>query len=195
MQDLSPLQTYPQLNNNEKLADMFLAIQKAAIPSKFTFRFFAKLGFPSSNDRGFIYILEFLGFIDSDSKPTPLYLQLRDTTTFKEILTLQIHTSYSAAFSLNSDLVILPANEKINLFNRLTGLDEREVIKCVNTFNALTTLAQVPMDVSKSASDTVARFVSTSPTKPFAINLTINLPPTSDPAVFDAIFNSIKKIL
>lgn len=205
---LSPLINYPSLANVEKLPEMFAAIQKAAVPSKFTYRYFAKLGFTSSNDRGFVPLLEFLGFIDEDSRPTVHYLRMRDKNDFPVVLAQLFKESYNDVFAINPNILKAPKDEVINIFNRLTGKDEKDVLQSVLTFESTSNLAQISKDMSGTASEYVSNDQSSSDSphasstpskfslqKALTLNITLNLPNSTDSAVYDAIFRSIKENL
>lgn len=201
MTNLSTLIDYPSLANVEKLNEMFVAIQKAAVPNKFTYRFFARLGFTSSNDRGFVPLLEFLGFIDADSRPTEYYLRMRDKDDFPVVLEELVKRAYIEIFNIDPSIALAPEHEVVNIFNRLTGKDEKDVLQCVLTFEAVLNLTQKPQNKSNPVSEGVSlptfspAASSTKTSNSLTLNLTINLPESTNPAVYNAIFKSIKENL
>lgn len=220
MNDLSPKSFFPALLSYTKLQDMFISVQKASIPDKFTFRFFSELGFASSNDRGFLKVLSFLGFLSDDNSPTSSYSLLRDPATFKDVLSSRILVSYKEVFAINNAFYNLDFISQKGIFSRLTGHDEKGVIAITKTFNALYALSfnnteitrdvkrdssvskSVPdskMNSSNGSSSSLPSSINTTSNSPalssgsnIALNITINLPATNDAAVYDAIFKSIK---
>ena len=190
MASLSTVEHYPYFVNYSRLPDMFAAINSAVIPSKFTYRFLEELGFSSSNDRGFIPILKFLNILDDKGIPTIHYIHLRSEADFPVVLGRLIKTAYKSLFSSESNLVNLNDTELFNVFNKATGYAVTEVHDTVSTFKTLTGLAIFTEDTSENVSKTEAELKS-----PVSINLSIKLPTTTDPKVYDVLFKYLKDLL
>lgn len=205
-----------------KNLDTFLnALKTAKAPDRITNRFLQNLEFSSSNDRLFIGLLKSLGFIDDSGVPTKRYFDFLDQTQSARILAEAIREAYSDLFAINVRANELSAEEVKNKFRTLTqGQNSDNVLGLMaKTFKALADLADwsspaqiniMPSfeEVSTSGEIDTGKH---SPTKlgdeqhrestgrirlkELHYNIQIVLPETRDVAVFDAIFESLKRHL
>jgi hypothetical protein len=204
-----------------KNLDGFLnALKTAKAPDRVNNKFLQNLEFSSSNDRLFIGMLKSLGFTDESGVPTKRYFDFLDQTQSARLLAEAVREAYSDLFAVNVKANELSAEEVKNKFRTLTqGQNSDHVLGLMaKTFKALTDLA----DWSNSTTPPIAQSsdqTSTAPpdepskqtlTKPdeqhreasnrlrlkeLHYNIQIVLPETRDVAVFDAIFESLKKHL
>lgn len=204
-----------------KNLDGFLnALKTAKAPERVNNKFLQNLEFSSSNDRLFIGLLKSLGFIDDSGVPTKRYFDFLDQTQSARILAESIREAYSDLFAVNLKANELSAEEVKNKFRTLTqGQNSDNVLGWMaKTFKALADLAdwsssaavpQAPPSVD--AAGAVGENGKQPPTNPseeqhrdtparlrlkeLHYNIQIVLPETRDVAVFDAIFESLKKHL
>jgi len=179
---------FPTLQSLDKLEVFFKIIRSASIPPKFTYRYLAKLGFASSNDRNFISLLRKLGFIDNKNVPTQKYSLLRDITLFKEILGQQVLFFYKDIFEIDTNALFVPEDVLLGYFGRLSSQDSKFLKNAVSLFLKLGTLASFEVLAQKKH----IKEVSISKPK---INLNITLPTTTDEKVYESLFRHLKKLL
>lgn len=199
-----------------KNLDAFLnSLLNAQAPTKFTNKFLEQLEFKSTNDRLFIGMLKFLGFIDGLGSPQERYFKFLDQTQSKYVLAEAIKEAYADLFTVNVKANEMSVNDVKNKLKTLTqGTKSETVIHCMaNTFTSLCKYA----DFSKQASKDVATINHQEPTTEeiphsnehkmthelinkkitteMHYNIQIHLPETRDITVYDAIFKSLKEHL
>lgn len=199
----------------------FNSIVGAKAPEVFTNKFLYDLGFKSTNDRLFIGVLKGLGFIEENGAPTQRYYDFLDQGQSKIVLADAIEEAYEDLFNVNVLANTLTIDDVKNKLKTLTqGKHSDRVYKLMaNTFNALSGYADwtkekpakmAPADKATKDSSATADNLSEKPddTRASGIiqdeevnkfglhyNIQIHLPETRDPAVYDAMFKSIKEHL
>tara|TARA_X000000950_G_C13807366_1_gene616177 strand:- start:643 stop:1260 length:618 start_codon:yes stop_codon:yes gene_type:complete len=201
--------TYPYMIANGKISQILDKIKKAAEPSKFTHAFLKQLGFASTNDRAIIPLLKKLEFLDDDSTPTEKYKDLRDTTRFRYALGEQIKVLYADLYAINTKIHEANEDEIKGAISRVTGKDETSVGRYYATYKTLTDIAEFNEPIADETEQKpqveekqpeqptpkiqIPQIKSGSPD--FHYNIQIHLPATTDIAVYNAIFKSIKENL
>jgi Family of unknown function (DUF5343) len=205
------------LLTTKNLDAFFNSILSAQAPPKFTNKFLEQLEFKSTNDRLFIGVLKFLGFIDSNGIPQERYFKFLDQTQSKQILAASIKESYSDLFAVNIKANEMTVNEVKNKLKTLTqGTKSDTVLSCMaNTFTSLVKYAdfskqqttelkaisridtqeQEEESSNKNEHKLTQELVNKSITTEMHYNIQIHLPETRDMAVYDAIFKSLKEHL
>lgn len=201
---------YPYVLNNGKVGTVFDKIATAAKPEKFTYDFLEKLGFTSTNDRGFVSLLRRLGFLSESNQPNSSYDDLRDKNRRPYILANKIRELYSELFALNENIHKAPDPELKGAISRVTGKDEQTVNRVFNTLKALIAQANfedvpsnlfVPekMPLKNEQSIEAVRTPEAEAQTPkrrlepeFHYNIQIVLPATTEVAVYNAIFKSLR---
>lgn len=197
-----------------KNLDAFLnAIRAAKAPERFNNKFLSQLDFTSSNDRLFIGLLKGLGFIDESGVPTKRYYAFLDQTESGKVLAEAVREAYDDLFAVNKKAQDLSVEEVKNKLKTLTqGQKSDNVVGLMAmTFKALAAVADWKGPHADKLEKTpdqekpkVAEKPSTNsdvgishPTKAFQLHydIHIHLPESRDPAVFDAIFEAMKKHL
>lgn len=200
-----------------KNLDAFLnAIRGAKAPENFTNKFLKQLEFSSSNDRLFIGLLKALGMIDDNGVPTKRYFEFLDQGESGRVLAEAIREAYEDLFAVNRKAQDLSVDEVKNKLKTLTqGQKSDNVVGLMaNTFKALTALADwstpaAPASIPASSKVEekgpevpdlqVSKVVSRESRDPAGMSLHhdihIHLPESRDPAVFDAIFDAMKRHL
>ena len=200
------------LTTPTNLAGILDAIKSAQAPPNFTLKFLETLGFSSSSDRLVIGVLQALGFLGSEKKPTDRYFRFLDQTQSDIVLAEGIREAYADLFQINKNAQELSKSDVINKFRTLSQgqLSDSVLEKMGMTFVELCKLAdfeskratdipsiEVTKDESEATSPkdetTVARQKAAISTMQYHINLI--LPESRDPVVYDALFRSLKEHL
>lgn len=187
------------------------SILGARAPERFTNKFLEDLGYKSSNDRLITGVLKALGLLGDTGEPTQRYYDFLDQTQSKKIVAIGIQEAYEDLFNLNKDAQNLSQEEVKNKLKTLTqGQKGDKVIESMaRTFKTLCEYAdwtELSNPVANSASKPVVpieRNEENTPIKTEAqgkemnlhYNIQIHLPETTNMAVYDAIFQSLKKHL
>ena len=209
--------TNAYLQTTKNLQSIINSVVSAKAPERFTNKFLEDLGFKSSNDRLYIGLFKALGLLDENSAPTSRYHQLLDQAETGKVLAIGIQEAYEDLFALRKDAYKLTIDEVKGKLKTLTqGQKSDNIIQLMsNTFKALCDIADwnspVPVQVNTTTNDTVAsaatstvdasrgQFTEAYPNSSDRMNLhyniQIHLQETTNMAVYDAIFQSLKKHL
>jgi hypothetical protein len=207
--------TNAYLVTTKNLEAFLNAVQSAKAPERFNNKFLTQLDFTSSNDRLFIGLFKALGMIDESGVPTKRYYAYLDQGESRKILAEAIREAYEDLFAVNKRANDLSVEEIKNKLKTLTqGQKSENVVGLMAaTFKALCALADwkhpVPekedrkgakpegtkTDIGEEKHDTSRNDQKNA--KPLALHydIHIHLPESRDPAVFDAIFEAMKKHL
>lgn len=210
--------TYLQTTKN--VDSFFNSLITARAPEVFTQKFLESLEFKSTNDRLFIGVLKSLAFLDANGKPTERYFRFLDQSQSKRVLAEALQEAYSDLFAVNTKANDLTVTEVKNKFRTLTqGKNSENVLTMMaNTFKALVEYAEWQPEEKKTIKKETepkkqeaeiegeTRKDQVTPvekeengaklqTPQLHYNIQIHLPESRDQAVYDAIFNSLKKHL
>lgn len=203
--------TNAYLITTKNLQAVINSVVSAKAPERFSNKFLEDLGFKSSNDRLYVSVFKSLGLIDDNGQPTQRYFEFIDQTETGRVLALGIEEAYEDLFNLRKDAQNLSVDEVKNKLKTLTqGQKSDKVVGLMAaTFKALCDIA----DWSKptTTQKTEPSIEETTPTNPILpdskqsaatisgmnlhYNIQIHLPETTNMAVYDAIFQSLKKHL
>jgi hypothetical protein len=188
-------------------------IQNARRPERFTQDFLeTKLGHSGGRARAIIPLLKRMGFIGSDGVPTPLYDQFRNTETQGFAVAEGMKNAFSDLFDRNEYIYEMSREKLTGQVVETTGgaKEDRSVQAIVGTFLALKELAdfegeipEKPTSERKPEATPSVQIPITSPgTAPISstdnvelrvgYTINLNLPETSDPEVFNAIFKALR---
>ena len=84
----------PYMQASKNITAILEKMMHAAQPTTFTLDFLKDLGFPSSNDRGVIKMLKYIGLLDQNGKPQEAYRKFLDQTQSKYVLAEQLRIAY-----------------------------------------------------------------------------------------------------
>lgn len=192
------------------------AIQRAGVPERFTYEFLKQLGFPSSSDRATIPVLKAIGFLDESSMPTGLYRRFKDRSIAPVVMAQGLRSGYGDVFAVDTAAHTKSAKQLTGIFARLSDKGDSVTAKMAYTFKALASQADfdsdaVPADsanLTESLQDPGVDEVGTAAepnagerAAPSGSVLTlrhdihVHLPLSTDVAVYDAIFRSLKATL
>ncbi len=204
--------TSAYLITTKNLVSVINSVVSAKAPDRFTNKFLEDLGFKSSNDRLYVGVFKALGLIDDAGQPTTRYYEFIDQTQTGFVLATAIEEAYEDLFNLRKDAQNMTNDEVKNKFRTLTQGQKSDTVlnNMTSTFKALCALADwsrnlVPSD-GQPTQPTPPTDMSTK--EPLCAtqrkhisdmnlyyNIQIHLPETTNMAVYDAIFQSLKKHL
>jgi len=182
------------------------AMQKAQTPDRFTQDFLAtKLGLKGGSARLVIPFLKKTGFLASDGTPTSLYKRFRNSSQTKVAAAEALRKGFAPLYEINEYAHDLPDSELKGVVVQATGLDDSAstVRQITGSFKALRAFADFDIPIQEDVDGLESRDGKSPPEEdlalPVGLNLgyTINLhlPATSDIAVYNAIFKSLREHL
>ena len=207
------------LITTKNLESFFNSLITAKAPDAFTQKFLENLEFKSTNDRLYIGLLKGLGFLDANAVPTERYYKFLDQSQSKQVLAEAVKEAYSDLFAVNLKANELTVQEVKNKLRTLTqGKNSDKVLALMaNTFKALVeyaewgTATKKGEDKKEKITEQKAEPAKETPPVQEEIeeesvggklhkaqlyyNIQIHLPESRDPAVYDALFKSLKKHL
>jgi len=204
------------LVTTKNLQSVIASVTSAKAPERFSVKFLEDLEFKSSNDRCYISLFKALGLIDESGVPLQRYYQFIDRSETYRVLAIGIQEAYEDLFRLRTDAQKMTLDEVRNKLKTLTqGQKSDKVLGWMaNTFKALCDIADwsalnkaqheepesSPLPTSVEDHQPI-NYMSSSDSKEteekfnLHYNIQIHLPETSNMAVYDAIFQSLKKHL
>lgn len=193
------------------------SILGAKAPERFTNKFLEDLGYKSSNDRLIVGVLKALGLLNETGEPTQRYYNFLDQTQSKKIIAIGIQEAYEDLFNIKRDAQNMTQDEVKNKLKTLTqgSKGDKVIDSMARTFKTLCDYADWSSDTGSEPSNTQTvdsttedlsitqkDFSATSTKNTLTTNglglhynIQIHLPETTNMAVYDAIFQSIKKHL
>jgi Family of unknown function (DUF5343) len=196
----------PYVNQPGSMVKILDKIRSAKTPDRFTHDFLeTKLGFKGGNYRQFIPLAKKLALLGSDGTPTELYKKFRNSDSSKAAMGQALRQGYRELFERNEYAYSLDRDKYKGLVVEITGLesDSRVVQLICQTWEQLKRLAEFDANQPDSdqagqekGDDMGSEGEGETGTHDIALGLsyTINLvlPKTDDPAVFNAIFRSLR---
>jgi Family of unknown function (DUF5343) len=197
------------LTSQKNLSGILDAIKTAQAPEKFTLSFLESLEYKSSSDRLIIGVLKALGFLDDTAKPTDRYFRFLDQTQSERVLAEGIRDAYDDLFRINVNAQQMSKPDIINKFRTLSQgkISDSVLDKMAMTFTALVKLADftgAPAAASSTAEDlqpAEPELASAAAASRHGIlgglvyNIQMVLPESRDQAVYDALFQSLRRHL
>jgi len=196
----------PYVDAYGRIKDLLNKIKEAAVPPKVTNDFiYTKLGLKSTSYRPMIPLLKKLNFINESQIPTQVYRDYREDSKSKIILAKQVKKAYSNLFEANEYAQKLKKEEIISKLTSLLGTskDDKTLPKIASTFIELCKLSDFEHE-EPDGDEEKEEIPTNSIIEPAQVHtgklgisytINLNLPPTTDGAVFDAIFKSLKEHL
>lgn len=178
-------------------------IQTASTPDRFTHDYLkTKLNMSGGSATPVIPFLKRIGFLASDGSPTELYQQFRNPAQAGAAAAKAIKIGYAPLFEVNEYAYELDDNELKGLIVQVTGSSgsSSTVRSIVHSFKALKELGDFDASLQTSPEPSAEAIMpSVQPGRSGGLNLgymiNLNLPATSDVAVFNAIFKSLREHL
>jgi len=195
----------PYANQPGSIVKILEKIQSAKTPDRFTYDFLqTKLGFKGGNYRQFIPLAKRLTLLASDGSPTDLYKKFRNPESAKAAMAKALRAGYAEVFERNEYAYSLDKDKFKGLVVEITGLEPNnrvvqlicqtwENLKRLADFEADLPLEKVQVDEMEE-SPAPEELSSQERNLPVGLSYVINLvlPKTDDPAVFNAIFKSLR---
>jgi hypothetical protein len=199
------------LTSTKNVKDILTSMQQAQAPKQFSVSFLQNLGYKSSADRLMIGMLKSLGFLLPNGQPTPRYFEYLDQTQSGRVLADAMREAYSDLFELNVNADKWTREEVKNKLKTLTqGQFSDDVLgKMATTFVAFA--GQADFEAVEPAEQPGGKVLEPGsehgPTpeeeevgrrRPLSLGglvytIQIQLPESRDPAVYDALFRSLKQ--
>lgn len=189
-------------------------IKTAGTPTTFNADFLStKLGFKGGNYRTFISWAKKMGLLSTDGTPTQLYKSFRNTSKSGASLAKAFKTGYKELYTRNEYCHDLDRKRFKGLVMEATGesSDSAKVDRIVSTFFNAKALADFDKELTTEDNSTSENVTAQTGSMPrqniqipkrgkkvdLGINYTINLvlPKTDDPAIYNAIFKSLRENL
>jgi len=200
---------FPLHKNPKKLLTFFDVVRKEQVPDKVNKDFLKAHHFTSSYDESIPTILEQLDFVNSARIPKDRWKNYRDASQSKRVMGEAIRFAYADLFKTYSNPLEKNSADLVNFFRSKTDLDEKNVNYVVKTYESLVSIASFDQNEGGGLPDTEP------PEKPkdrgqdnnfgkkgsgngqYTINLNIQLqlPESTNPEVYDKLFESMKKHL
>lgn len=191
-------------------------IRGAGTPPKFTAEFVkSTLGFTASQDRSFPRMLKQLGFINNDGVPLQRYNEFKAASTAGRAIAEGLREGWGPIFMADQSAHTRSASELTDIFKTVTGQGDAVAKKMASTFKAFAAHADWSAISNEPASsgpfnDEEHGETATNGSPPTdkapsisapvsSVNLHhdihLHLPPTSDVAVYRAIFRALREEL
>jgi Family of unknown function (DUF5343) len=186
-------------------------IQEARRPERFTQDFLeTKLGFSGGSAMAAIPLLKRCGFLGADGTPTELYDRFRNADMQGTAMAQGVRIGFKELYDRNEYAHDLPKDKLTALVTEISGLEKnsRVVNAIVGTFTALKPFANFEQaaPVGEIVVPEKVPLEQTLPPKPptplpnnvdlrLSYTINLNLPETTNPEVFNAIFKSLKENL
>lgn len=194
------------------------SILGAKAPDRFTNKFLEDLGYKSSNDRLITGVLKSLGLLNDTGEPTQRYYDFLDQTQSKKIIAMGVQEAYEDLFNIKRDAQNMSQDEVKNKLKTLTqgSKGDKVIDSMARTFKTLCDYADwsdnntnkveesdagdsIETITKDEHKETIQNVTSTPTPLTNALglhyNIQIHLPETTNIAVYDAIFQSIKNHL
>jgi hypothetical protein len=203
----------PYVTASGNVEKALLAIKAAATPESVSQDFVKTiLGIPGGSGNQITAYLKKIGFVSADGKPTDLYKKFRNEATDGWAVAQALKTGYAPLYVRNEYMHQLPDAQLRGLIVEETGVEKDSVV-VANVLGCIKQLKKfAKWDAAAAIEGKDKPVVPTTPVLDqsrlglpssgqlsvglnlgYTINL--NLPATSDPAVFNAIFRALKEHL
>lgn len=207
----------PYMISSKNVSAILDKIQNAGAPNIFGLDFLKDLSFTSSNDRGIIKVLKFLGFVDASGRPQPSYREFMDHTKAKSVLAARLRIAYDDLFTSDKNAQNQSAETLKGWFKTKTGSGDAVAKKMATTFKTLATYAdfskakheaapaqEEPYQVKEDKAEDQASQKGSQDGKPSTLNLggfgltyriEVHLPDTTNVDTYRSIFRAIREEL
>lgn len=203
----------PYLTSQKRIKTCLNKIKEASTPEKFNEKFLnEKFDMKGGTARSLPPFLKRIGFISSDASPTDWYKEFRNPTLSGAVAFKALKHAYSDIFEINENAHKKGDAELKGIVAQVTGLDHDnpiityivatfKTLKGFSTFDEPAAVTVIEQE-EPSFPDETGNGNSYPPQGAggqvglnIGYNINLNLPATSDIAVFDAIFKSLKEHL
>lgn len=199
-----PTANPPYLSGYGTITKTLEKVKKAPTPEKFSQEFLAtKLGLKGGSPKQVIPYLKRVGFLRSDGTPTSVYERFRNEGQSGAAAAEAMRHGYQALYDVNEYIHDASDDEIRGVITQVTGQEQGSKMEgaILGSFKALRSFADFDtpgVSVTEGDEDPTATTAGEGPRlEGIGIGYTINLqlPATSDVAVFNAIFRSLRENL
>jgi uncharacterized protein DUF5343 len=202
--------TLPYMAGYGNITKALNKIKAASTPPRFTQDFLATtLDMPGGSPRAVIPFLKRTGFLASDGAPTDLYKRFRNSAQTGAAAAEALRIGYRPLYEKNEYVHNAKDPDLRGLVVQVTGSEEdSKLVKAVvGSFKSLKAFADFDAESAESSIEDAGDALPERDEQPgdgagalpggISLGYTINLhlPPTSDVAVFNAIFKSLREHL
>jgi len=203
--------TLPYLVSPGSIKTVLERIRSAATPDRVTGDFIStKLQIKGGTGAALIPYLKKIGLVASDGSPTEIYKRFRNTATSGAAVADAIKNGYKLLGEVNEYFYELGDKELLSLINQVTGAEDgnqvsRLTLSTLKTIKSFADFNSNQIVVDQNNPEHVSSPPNSSSQLPIlhrnrvglnlAYTINLNLPATSDQAVFNAIFRSLKENL
>lgn len=203
--------TLPYVTSPGNIDRALKAIKQAAVPERVSQDFVKTiLKIPGGSGDQMTSFLKKIGFANVDGTPSDIYKKFRNPAQSGAAIATVIRNAYAPLYVRNEYMHDLSDAEIIGLLVEETGQAHdsnpvKMIFACIKHLKAFADFAApaAPPSAAKGDLERIPepppKQPSAAPTQAFGLNLgytiNLNLPATSDPEVFDAIFKSLKEHL
>jgi hypothetical protein len=204
-------ESLPYINSPGTIEAVLAKIQPAATPPKFDAKFLEeKLHLKGGGYRSFIPFAKRIGLLSHEGTPTALYTRFRVEGNASTAMAEALRIGYKPLFDSNERAHLLSRDELNGLVVQVTGTESgssvlRQIVGCFNVlknrakFDAPKSAPSNPEEAEADEEEDEAGQPSAPTAGPgglrIAYTINLNLPESSDPKVFNAIFTALRKHL
>ena len=134
---LRTMTQFPYAQTKKSLKGTIDKIPIIGVPEVVDAKFLASIGYGNSNDLRVIGVLRFIGFLDTDSRPTQLWQAYRNPHQAKSIMADAIRTAYTDLFAQRPHAEVVNSSDLTSFFAAHTKAGTDVVRKSVSTFVTL----------------------------------------------------------
>jgi hypothetical protein len=204
------------MNSTGLISKIFDKIAEAQKPERFTTDYLGSvLGYGSGSARPIIPLLKRLNFLQADGTPTQLYARFRNPSERAPAMLEALKAGYPELYARNEYAHLLSKEKLRDLVVEVTGLerDNQIVAYVVSTFQAMKAAGSVNENTRIGTISVTNDVEALPPVAPpfdrpdfgrrngqeigmnLSYTINLNLPPSTDPEVFNAIFKALKEHL
>lgn len=207
--------TLPYVTSPGNIDKTLNGIKSAAVPERVSQDFVKTiLKIPGGSGDQMTAFLKKIGFTNQDGTPSDTYKKFRNPSQSQQAIAKAIRHAYAPLYIRNEFMHELNDEQLLGLITEETGLphDANQVklaFACIKHLKAFAEFSEViehtptpniPMEtIEHSQKSSYSPKIETEPSQSIGLNLgytiNLNLPATSDPEVFNAIFKSLKEHL
>lgn len=197
----------PYVTSPGNIAKALEGIKSAAVPQRISQDFVKTiLKIPGGSGDQITTFLKKIGFTDHSGSPSELYKKFRNPTSSGHAIAQAIRNAYAPLYIRNEFMHKLGDSDLVGLVVEETGEahdanNVKLIVSCIKQLKEFANFDEMP-ELIEDTQRVVPREIPdlgndySSNSQDFKFNLgytiNLNLPATSDPAVFDAIFKSLK---
>ena len=207
---------YPYTKIQSNLRKFLDGISRRGVPPTIDNDHLKQLSFGGPNNAGIITVLEFIGFVNKDGKPTDAYINFRVSAKAEETMTEALKSAYSDLFDIYPDAHSRPKQELYDFFTPTTSAGEAVVRLITTTFLTLCEFSNLKparskrekgkgkptrdsrakkTRIKKSEGSVEKEVVVPTKAPQVVVNIQLVLPESKDPSLYDELFKSLKKHL